>query len=203
MEDIGIITTDEKYLRIPCEKVETKEEGERIALKLFRTLAHDPVGIGLSANQISIPKRVCVVFVKEPLHFINPKYIPVEKDGKFIYLERCLSIPGCVTRTERWKHILISADNLESGSEFDISNLPEDELMDSSDALEIVAIQHEIDHTVGILMTDREYKPLPIEIKKHYNRNDKVIITDGKESLEVKYKNYISKYIDKNWVIAE
>ena len=45
-DDVGVITTDLLFLKKPCEKVETKEEGEEIAKKLFRTLTADATGVG-------------------------------------------------------------------------------------------------------------------------------------------------------------
>ena len=202
MEDIGKITTDLVFLKKPCERVETKEEGEEIARKLFRTLMSDNTYVGLAAPQISIPKCVCVINVKEPLYFINPKYDPVIESGKFVYLERCLSMPGVVVRTERWRQIMITADNLEGGSSIDISNIPNHLLTQSLDAFETVAIQHEIDHTFGILMTDRRYMPLPLKVGEMPGRNDKVQIWKGNEVIEIKYKK-LDEFKLKGWALIE
>ena len=60
------IIYDESKLSTVCERVDTLEEGERIAKELFKVLGKSG-GIGLAANQIGINKRVCVVNVNRPL----------------------------------------------------------------------------------------------------------------------------------------
>ena len=54
--------------------------------------------------------------------------------------------------------------------------------------LEAICVQHEIDHLNGITIHDRENKPEPILSTKKYGRNEKVMITDGNETKELKYK---------------
>lgn len=184
------IVTDLEYLSRPCEPVLTKEEGEELAAKLFRVITDKKDGAGLAANQININRRVCVVNVNQPLYFINPKYEPVIEDGKFVYLEKCMSTPFQLVRTERWKHIKITADNLADGSEIDVSNVPAKFIMDSIDVYELAVIQHEIDHLDGILSYDRKYYPKPISVEKMYSRNDKIQIQKGKEIIEIKYKKF-------------
>jgi len=184
------ITTDLEYLSKPCEPVLTTEEGEELAARLFRVITDKKEGAGLAANQINISKRVCVVNVNQPLYFINPKYEPVVEDGKFVYLEKCMSLPNRLIRTERWKHIKITADNLASGSEIDVSNVPHNFIMDSMDVYETAVIQHEIDHLDGITSYERTYHPNPVSVEKTHGRNDKIQIQKGKEIIEIKYKKF-------------
>lgn len=205
MEDIvknlQIITVDDinNYLSISCDKIESIEEGKKIANVLFQSL-NKANGIGLSANQIGIRKKVFVVNVKEPLYFINPVITPIESAGKFVYLETCLSIPMRVCRTERWKSIAVQADNVEGTTIYDISHVHIDNIMESRDALEIAAIQHEYDHGFGILMLYREYSGVkPISTKYIPGRNEKIIIKKGNEVKEIKYKQ-IEAYILQGWM---
>ena len=65
------IITDISYLRQPCEPV-TLEEGMELGKLLIKCLKMTKSGVGLSANQIGIRKRVCVVNVKEPIILVNP-----------------------------------------------------------------------------------------------------------------------------------
>ena len=48
-------------------------------------------GIGLSANQIGLNVRACIINVKEPLVLINPKIVEMISDA-VAYAEQCLSI---------------------------------------------------------------------------------------------------------------
>jgi hypothetical protein len=56
-----------------------------------------------------------------------------------------------------------------------------------SELLESICIQHEIDHLNGIRILDREDKLKPIRVKK-FGRNEIVMITNGKETKDLKYK---------------
>jgi peptide deformylase len=196
------ISEDNNYLHTPCQPVATKEEGEEIAKDLFRALSDNGHGAGLAANQIGIDKRVCVVNIKEPLYFINPKITPVLEAGTFVYLETCLSMPGVVARTERWRSIIIEADNFEGKSAYDISNISQDMVMQSTDAFEMAAIQHEIDHLDGFLMTDRQYNAKPLHAQKTMGRNDKVTIHKGEETKQIKYKK-LEEFKKMGWSMIE
>ena len=52
----------------------SKEEIDEISIILLQELKRHG-GIGLSANQIGINKRACVINVKEPLVLINPRVV--------------------------------------------------------------------------------------------------------------------------------
>ena len=200
-----IITLDEpnNYLRSLCFKVESKEEGEEIANELFREIT-DNKGIGLSAPQIGKDKCVFAIKVNTPLYFVNPKITPEESGGKFVFLETCLSLPKIAARTERWRTIVVEADNFVGKKIFDISDLPQEYVMMNSDALEVAAIQHEYDHLLGILMTDdcRKYIDKPFNIKKVPGRNEKIKIQKNYETITIKYK-HLQKYISDGWIVNE
>ena len=69
-----MIIKDKSKLKTKCKPVKDIIEGEEIASKLFNELVNSKIGgIGLAANQIGINKRVCIINVKEPIAFINPK----------------------------------------------------------------------------------------------------------------------------------
>jgi len=184
------IVQDEKFLRKPCKKV-TLEEGKEIAAKLFRVMSDRGHGYGLAANQIGIQKQVCVVNVKQPYYFVNPRI--VEAEGEVYYFENCLSFPNQVVRTKRFSTIVIEADNHDSKLYFSVDHLPmEQKSMYNLDVTEIVALQHEISHLEGKTMFDYEYEQEPIKVTERYGRNDKVTITDGTDMITIKYKNFNS-----------
>ena len=175
-------------LSLPCEKTSI-EEGEEIANKLFRVLTARNDGYGLAANQIGIRKQVCVLNVKKPLYLINPRI--VDSEGELIYYERCLSFPGEFVRTKRRSMVVVECDNYEGQLYFDVSYLSIEERNDDNlDVVEIVAIQHEIDHVNGKTMFDSEDIQKPVRVGEKYGRNDKVTVTNGTDTKIIKYKNF-------------
>jgi peptide deformylase len=134
-----------RKLKDPCDTCQTVEEGERIGVILSATLEKSKDAVGLAANQIGIQKRVCLVNVKKPVLLINPEIIG--KFDKFLYKEGCLSFPGEYIVTERYKNIMVKADNHKHPIQFSSGT--------SEDTLECACVQHEIDHLNGLLMFDR------------------------------------------------
>ena len=164
-----MIVKDKNRLKKVCERVPSIEEGEEIAAKLFETL-NKAGGIGLAANQIGINKRVCVINVKEPIAFINPRI--TASDGEVVVPEKCLSFGNKIVRTKRSKFVTIESEN------HNTIVLGSDEYDDN--LLESVCAQHEIDHLDGITMFDRKFVIPPARSNK-IGRNQKVdIIKEGK-----------------------
>ena len=54
--------------------------------------------------------------------------------------------------------------------------------------LETVCVQHEIDHLNGVICMDREVKSKPMVSQNKFGRNEIVMITNGKETKDLKYK---------------
>ncbi len=115
---------------------------------------HAHKGIGLSAPQIGISKRIIAFGVKD-----NPRYPHIEEieegilinptygsiDSKMDYaLERCLSLPGLRGRVKRYTNIKIEGYDLHGNI-----------ISMKSDNFFARIIQHEIDHLDGILFPMR------------------------------------------------
>ncbi len=159
----------------------TQEEIDEISVTLLQELKRHG-GIGLSANQIGINKRACVINVKEPLVLINPRVAEVSEES-VAYVEQCLSMPKTMRKpvqTVRFKTITVECDNLgtvifspDSKEEWKDSN----EFYNDEGMLECVVAQHEIDHLDGILITDeiRRYTQTIVKEKK-YGRNERVMV---------------------------
>jgi peptide deformylase len=154
-------------------------------------------GLGLSANQIGLTDRVCLINVKDPLILVNPKVTQASKET-VVYLEQCLSLDKTMAkpvRTLRHESFTVECDNLgtvifspdkkEGGQWKDSEEFYADEGL-----LECVCAQHEIDHLNGILITDskRKYSTTFIAPKK-YGRNERVMVklSDGTTEF-MKYK---------------
>lgn len=114
--------------------------------------SEDPKGVGLSAPQIGVSKRVLVIKgEKRVTAFINPKIISSSKKmlaevlpKEKRYFEGCLSVPeiwGFVNRPAKVKVAYQTEKGKEKKEEFEMQKA--------------VFIQHEIDHLNGILFIDR------------------------------------------------
>ena len=190
-----MIITEIKQLQLMCEEVKTVKEGEEIGAQLLKELTESENGIGLAANQIGINKRVCVVNVKEPIVLINPRIVETSEE-KFIFPEGCLSFPGKHIRTERFTEVTIETDNHEGKLSFSADS------GDVNDAFECACVQHEIDHLDGITMFERSVTPQPYKAPEKIGRNERVMITDGKETKELKWKKAQPLVESGDWEMA-
>jgi peptide deformylase len=185
------------------------EEGMVIATELFEILNKRKDGIGLAANQVGIDAQVAVINVREPIIIINPI---VEKVWEEIpYYEGCLSYPKKGIHTKRYKNIIITTEQIESQLYFSGTDNPSDgkgswerESSDKQETelrlLEAVCIQHEIDHLNGMTIHDRQMITTIVN-KEKYGRNEIVMITDGKETKDLKWKKAKSLIDSGEWEI--
>lgn len=107
----------------------------------------DPIGVGLSAPQIDVLMRVCIIRADEDTParaLVNPRIIKSVQGraSRKPLLEGCLSIPriwGYVLRPEK-VHVEYE----------DLSGKTHSEVFTGFDS---IVVQHEIDHLDGILFT--------------------------------------------------
>ena len=161
----------------------TQQEIDTISDKLKKELEKHG-GLGLSANQIGLTDRVCIVNVKEPLILVNPRVTETSKET-VVYVEQCLSLDKTMKKpvqTLRHKSFTVECDNL--GTVIFSSDKKDGETWKDSEEfyadeglLECVCAQHEIDHLNGILITDssRRYTQT-ITREKKYGRNERVMV---------------------------
>ena len=159
----------------------TQEQIDEISTTLLTELTRHG-GIGLSANQIGLDVRACVINVKEPLVLINPVVTEVSQDT-VAYVEQCLSLDKTMkkpVKTVRHKSFTVECDNLgtvifspDQKEPYKDSN----EFFSDEGLLESVCAQHEIDHLNGILITDkiRRYTTT-VTAPKKYGRNERVMV---------------------------
>jgi len=188
------LVTDLKKLAIPVAVSEFKpKEAEVISAALFTELKNHG-GLGLSANQLGINKRICVINVKEPFYLVNPRIVEASEE-KYSYMEACLSIPRSLRKpikTLRRLSVTVEADNFEGQLDFgpdDDSNWANNIESFWSDLgfLECVVIQHEIDHLDGITIKNRQYAQ-PVTSSK-FERNKKYMFKSPDGEMEfIKYK---------------
>ena len=140
-----LIFPDQRLRTVAKEVLDINEEVKTLSNDLLETM-YDGNGIGLSATQVNIHKRILVVDVSEekdsPMIFINPTVEVLGQEEK-IYGEGCLSVPGFFEDVSRPAKIKITALNL-SGEEFSVE----------AEDLLAVAVQHEMDHLDGKIFVD-------------------------------------------------
>ena len=195
-EIINCFKKDNPVINKKLRKV-TVNEGLSIAKDLFDILNRRKDGIGLAANQVGIDASVAVVNVKEPLILINP--VIKEQWEEIDYYEGCLSWPKKGVNTKRYKNIIIHTEQEECDWYFSGAENPSDgkgswekEQSDKQEqelrVLESVCIQHEIDHLNGISCIDKAIDTTIRRTEKKFGRNEIVMITNGKETKDLKYK---------------
>ncbi|MEW6067262.1 MAG: peptide deformylase [Nitrospirota bacterium] len=109
---------------------------------------HFAKGIGLAANQVGIPKRLCVIDTsqdgdsKSLIVLINP--VILEKEGFVESEEGCLSIPGYMASVRRAEKVFVKGISRDGKP-----------LETEGTGLLARVFQHEIDHLDGVLFIDR------------------------------------------------
>jgi peptide deformylase len=188
------LTTKEftEYLKTPCLKTEFKQyEADMLRKQLEQGLTDYP-GLGISATQLGIKKRACLIkFGDEELFLVNPIIKEKSKEG-FLFFEGCLSIPSTLTkpiRTIRASKVIIQTDNLGELT-FEINpDGDEQNKSISKETMMTVIVQHEIDHLDGFTIKDRVYNTQVVK-KVDFGRNEKIVMKSKEgEMVEVKFKN--------------
>lgn len=140
-----ILEFPDPRLRTVAKPVERFDEAlAELVEDMFETM-YEEKGIGLAATQVNVHERVLVMDTSDerdrPRAFVNPEITAT--DGKQIYEEGCLSVPGIYAKVERAEQITVRARHPD-GSEFTVD----------LDGLEAVCLQHEMDHLDGKLFVD-------------------------------------------------
>jgi peptide deformylase len=153
-------TLREVSVEVPVENIQS-DETQSLISDMREALETQDDGIGLSAPQVGVTKRVFIVshrlFESDPtskdMIFVNPA-VTWESKEKDTAEEGCLSIRGVYGNVERPSSVKIQAYN-EEGTNLEY---------EASGILARV-FQHEIDHLDGILFIDKatDIKNVPYE----------------------------------------
>jgi peptide deformylase len=155
-KNIKPIVTNIAELRKPCTYVDPNENIREIIQSLKDTLEAKK-GLGLTANQIGINKRISYIKIPKRINknkeiqynelvLINAKI--VEKDRPIrINNESCLSFPGINITTKRY--VFITVEYLNEKMELQTAMFQD---------LEALVLQHECDHQSGIVLFDRKWR---------------------------------------------
>ena len=154
---MDILVYPDERLRMKARPVEkVTDEIREIATKMIEIM-HNARGVGLAATQVGVDKQIIIVNPKpeeeEDLVLLNPRI--VNKDGRVIGEEGCLSVPGVRAKVRRSRHAVLEAINLD-----------EEEVTMEGEELLAVIWQHEIDHLNGILFIDKVTPASRISVKR-------------------------------------
>ncbi len=144
----------------------------RLIEDMFETMYAAP-GIGLAAIQIGEPKRVVVMDLakkdepRQPQVFINPEVVRSSEE-KNVHEEGCLSIPEYYEEVERPARVTVRYMDLD-GKKQEIE----------ASGLLATCLQHEIDHTNGVLFIDHISKLKRDRVIKKFTKQAKLAAKDS------------------------
>lgn len=141
-----ILTIPDDKLRQRSEEITTFDKNlQNLIADLSQTLESqtDPPGLGLSAPQINVFKRVFVAKIKNRIKtFVNPVILKFSKK-EVAYLEGCFSVP------DFYGHVIRPAEiDLQSQDKHGKKSRK------NYKGLGARIIQHEVDHLDGVLFID-------------------------------------------------
>jgi len=143
-----ILVLPDKRLRQKSAPVKAIDKSVRALVEdMFETMYAAP-GIGLAAIQIGVPQRVVTMDLakkdepKQPQVFINPEVTWASGESA-TYEEGCLSIPEYYEEVSRPAKVRVKYLDLD-GKQRELE----------ADGLLATCLQHEIDHTNGVLFID-------------------------------------------------
>lgn len=124
-------------------------------------------GIGLSANQVGLPFRMCVIELdsNNPMMLINPRIVKMS-DKMIKSQEGCLSLPGATASISRHKDVTVEYETVNGVT-----------MVEKATGLLSCCLQHEIDHLNGILMINRMnevHKSRFLKSMHKYKRNGRL-----------------------------
>jgi peptide deformylase len=139
---------DKRLREVSKPITEVTEEIRALAQDMLDVMYDEP-GIGLAAPQVGEQVRLIVVDTewteeegeKNPLVLVNPEI--VERHGRLMWTEGCLSVPDFTADVERDARVKLVAQGLDGES-----------LTIEAEELRAVCFQHEIDHLDGVLFID-------------------------------------------------
>jgi peptide deformylase len=143
-----IVIWPDPILKQSAAPVDAVDDSVRRILDDMADTMYAADGVGLAAPQIGVSRQLIVIdtSLRQPeqklIHLVNPQIVLAE--GKMVYTEGCLSIPGEAEEVERASKVLVRALDYH-GKPFEIA--AEGDLL-------AVALQHEFDHLLGTVFVD-------------------------------------------------
>ena len=129
-------------------------------------------GIGLSANQVGLPLKMCVIELNknDPLIMLNPR-ITKMSDKTVKSQEGCLSLPGADLTINRHSKVTAEYEDVTG----------ETKTLEATGLL-ANCLQHEIDHLNGILIINRVNHYYKSKALKQVQRHKKIYGNQSKKA---------------------
>ncbi len=143
-----ILIWPDPTLKKKATPVEVVDDAVRALIQDMFDSMYAADGVGLAAPQVGVLKNIIVLDTtprqpdSRPIAMVNPQILELE--GKLVYTEGCLSIPG-------------EAEDVERAAACTVKFLDPkgDEVTMRCEGLLAVAVQHECDHLSGTVFVDR------------------------------------------------
>ena len=163
---LKIVEYPDKILKEKSLKVEKFDNKLHQLLDAMYPIMIDTNGIGLAAIQVAHATQALILNIPDEegeqpkenlLEIINP--VLTSKDGESIYQEGCLSVPSFYEDITRFENISINYQDRDGNTK-----------TLNADGLLSIAIQHEMDHLVGILFIDKLSYARRKKFEKEYKK---------------------------------
>ena len=148
MAILSIIRAPDPMLKKICDPVAAVDDEVRTLIDDMLETMYAAPGMGLSAPQVGLLRRVIVVDVaktegpRDPVRMVNPELIKISGDV-VAYEEGCLSFPDQYAEVARPTNIRVRYLDYDN----EIAEL-------AAEGLLATCIQHEMDHLDGVLFVD-------------------------------------------------
>ena len=143
-----IIWAPDPRLKVVSTPVEAVDDGvRRLMNDMLETMYAEP-GVGLSAIQVGVPKRIVVADIARddeepaPIRLVNPRIV-WHSDETAVFEEGCLSLPEFYAEIERPAEVRIDCLD-EHGEPRELH----------AEGILARCLEHELDHLDGILFVD-------------------------------------------------
>ena len=153
--ELKIQLYDSPILRKKCKKVKSIDFQVSQLLDKMVYLMRKEKGVGLAGNQASLNLSLVVIETSPKLYkLINPRL--TKRKGRIIFDEGCLSFPGLTLSVKRAEEVWVNYLDTQ-GKSIDLK----------AEGTLAVILQHEIDHSEGILFIDRVSFLKRLEIRRN------------------------------------
>jgi len=166
---LKIVEYPNKKLREKSVKVVKFDEKLHKLLDSMYPLMMDTNGIGLAAIQVAHAVNALILNIPDEdgeqprenlLEIINP--VVTHQKGETVYQEGCLSVPSFYEDITRYETLSLSYQDRDGNTK-----------RIDADGLLSIAIQHEMDHLVGVLFIDKLSYSRRKKFEKEYKRMQK------------------------------
>ncbi len=163
---LTIVEYPDRRLRLKSKEVTNFDAKLHKLLDSMYPMMMDTNGIGLAAIQVAHPIQALILNIPDEegeqpkenlLEIINP--VVTHKNGETVYQEGCLSVPKFYEDIKRSETLTLHYQDRDGNTQ-----------TLEADGLLAIAIQHEMDHLIGVLFIDKLSYARRKKFEKEYKR---------------------------------